>query len=113
MGFEELRTRAYSLSPRVRSRFGARGTHAETSIVDAQDAVDAVRRLREACHDMRQPVAAVLALSGVALSEPALPEAVRVRLEQIVQQAESLADMIQEWLHVAQTGGPGDQGRPG
>jgi len=62
---------------------------------------------------MRQPVAAVLALTGAALSEPGVPGSARVRLEQIVQQAESLADMIQEWLYVAQAGELGDHARLG
>ena len=56
---------------------------------------------------MRQPVAGVLALAGAALTEPGLPRSVHARLEQIVQQAEWLADMIQNWLHAAQPGEPG------
>ncbi len=55
---------------------------------------------------MRQPVAGVLALAGAALTEPGLPRSVHARLEQIVQQAEWLADMIQNWLHAAQPGTP-------
>jgi signal transduction histidine kinase len=102
MGFQGPRTRTHNLAHRVRPGLGAGRTLAEMSPVDGQDAADAVQQLRETCHDMRQPVAAVLALTGAALSEPALPQTVRVRLEQIVQQAESLADMIQEWLYVAQ-----------
>lgn len=74
--------------------------------VDAQERADAAQGLREACHDMRQPVAGVLALAGAALTEPGLPRSVHARLEQIVQQAEWLADMIQNWLHAAQPGTP-------
>lgn len=77
---------------------------------DTADAADAALGFRETCHDMRQPVASVLALAGAALSEPGLPRTVRVSLEQIVQQAERLADMIQDWLHGAQRG---DAGSPG
>jgi len=55
---------------------------------------------------MRQPVASVLALAGAALTEPGLPRSAGARLEQIVQQAEWLADMIQNWLHAAQPGEP-------
>src|SRR5204862_5044621 len=75
--------------------------------VDAEDAVDAARRLLEACHDMRQPIAGVLALAGATLTEPGLPTAARARLEQIIQQAEWLADMIQSWLHASQPDEPG------
>lgn len=78
------------------------GPRAETA-----DAADAARGLRETCHDMRQPVAGVLALAGAALSEPDLPRTVRVSLEQIVLQAERLADMIQDWLHGALHGDAG------
>jgi signal transduction histidine kinase len=48
---------------------------------------------------MRQPVAGVFALAQAALVEPGLPQNVRTRLEQIVEQAEWLSDMIQHWLH--------------
>jgi len=113
MGSEGPGTRTHDLPHRVHPRFGAGETRAETSPGGAQDEADAVQRLREACHDMRQPVAAVLALTGAALSEPSLSGAVRVRLEQIAQQAESLADMIQEWLYAAQGGESAGQGRHG
>jgi K+-sensing histidine kinase KdpD len=56
---------------------------------------------------MRQPVAGVLALAGAALTEPGLPGAARARLEQIIQQAEWLADMIQGWLEAARPDEPG------
>jgi hypothetical protein len=55
---------------------------------------------------MRQPVAGVLALAGAALAEPGLPGVARLRLEQIIKQAERLADMIQDWLRTAQPGDP-------
>ena len=72
------------------------------------DAADADQGLCEACHDMRQPVAGVLALAEAALTEPGVPTEVRVCLEQIVQQAEWLAETIQNWL---QTGQPDDPAR--
>lgn len=59
---------------------------------------DGFQRLRETCHDIRQPVAGVLALAGAALTDPNLPEVARSYLEQIVTQAESLADVIRQWL---------------
>ena len=61
-----------------------------TSIRDPRFGQD----LLEACHDMRQPVACVLALAAAALAEPGLPVAMRARLESIVEQAQWLADVI-------------------
>jgi hypothetical protein len=49
------------------------------------------QRLRETCHDIRQPVAEVLALARAALAGPDLPEVTRSYLEQIVTQTRSLA----------------------
>ena len=43
--------------------------------------------LREVCHDIRQPIAGVLALAGAALVEADLPEGARSRLERIVELA--------------------------
>ncbi|MGH3202466.1 MAG: ATP-binding protein [Streptosporangiaceae bacterium] len=51
-------------------------------------------QLRETCHDMRQPIAAMMALAAAALTVPELPAVARGRLEQITEQAEWLADMI-------------------
>lgn len=77
------------------------------SRADAWDAADPAQGLRETCHDMRQPVAGVLTLAGAALTEPDLPRAARACLEQIVQQAEWLADMIQDRLHAGEPSEPG------
>ena len=55
-------------------------------------------RLRETCHDMRQPVAAVLALADAALTGPCLPDVTRSYLEQISALAQSLADVVHQWL---------------
>jgi two-component system nitrate/nitrite response regulator NarL len=57
-------------------------------------APELLRELRETCHDMRQPIATVLALVAAALSEPGLPAAARGRLGQITEQAGWLADMV-------------------
>lgn len=107
MGFEEPRARAASLAPRVPPGVGEGRARANAPRVDAEDATDAAQGLREACHDMRQPVAGVLALAGAALAEPGLPGAVRGDLEQIIQYAEWLADMIQDRLQSARSGEPG------
>ena len=55
---------------------------------------DIDQQLQEAFHDMRQPLAAELALAAAALTEPDLPGAARDRLKQIIEQAGWLADMI-------------------
>jgi signal transduction histidine kinase len=51
---------------------------------------------------MRQALAGVFALAGAALTEPGLPENARYRLEQIVGQAQWLADMIQDTLRAGE-----------
>jgi C4-dicarboxylate-specific signal transduction histidine kinase len=55
---------------------------------------------------MRQPVAGIFALASAALVEPGLPQAARARLEEIVQQAEWLAEVIQDGLQAAESGSP-------
>lgn len=45
-------------------------------------------------HDMRQPVTRMAALALSALAEPGVPQPARARLEQILEQANWLADLI-------------------
>jgi signal transduction histidine kinase len=66
--------------------------------IDVHEVPDVAQQLRETCHDMRQPIANVLALAAAALTESALPAPATGRLQQIVGQAEWLADMIQAFL---------------
>jgi C4-dicarboxylate-specific signal transduction histidine kinase len=54
--------------------------------------------LRLACHDIRQPIAGVLALAGAALTEARLPEDTRARLNQIVKLAEWQSAVVEHWL---------------
>ena len=63
--------------------------------------------LLQACHDLRQPIAGVLALAGAALAEADLPANVRACLNQIVGLAERQSDVIDNWLGVP-AGGPDD-----
>lgn len=70
------------------------------------DAYCSVDGLREACHDIRQPIAAVLALAGAALAEADLPEGTRNRLKQIMGLAEWQADVIENWLEVSRGAEP-------
>lgn len=72
--------------------------------IDVREIPDVAQQLRETCHDMRQPVANVLALAAAALTEQALPAPATGRLQQIVGQAEWLADMIQAVLGDATRG---------
>jgi signal transduction histidine kinase len=53
---------------------------------------------RETCHDMRQPIASVLALAAATLADPGLPPAARGRLELITEQAEWLAALVRHSL---------------
>jgi signal transduction histidine kinase len=59
---------------------------------------------------MRQPLASMFALAAAALAEPGLPPAARARLEQMVEQAEWLADMIEHSLQLAAPDAPGAGG---
>jgi hypothetical protein len=59
---------------------------------------------------MRQPIAGVLALAEAALTEPGVPRRVRVCLEQIVREAEWLAETIQNWLQTGQRNDPASFG---
>jgi len=60
--------------------------------------------LREVCHDIRQPIAGVLALAGAALTGTDLPEDTRHRLEQIIGLAEWQSDVVESWLEVSASG---------
>jgi signal transduction histidine kinase len=75
--------------------------------IEAHEVPDVIRQFHETCHDMRQPVASVLALAVAALTESTLPTAAKGRLEQIVGQAEWLADMIQAFLRDVNRGEAG------
>ena len=76
--------------------------------LEVEQVPDVVRRLRETCHDMRQPVASVLALAAATLTDPDLSAAARGRLEHIIGQAEWLADMIHDCLTANGQEEPGD-----
>lgn len=54
--------------------------------------------VREAAHDLRQPVAAVLAVASAALTDPHLSDQVRRGLEQIEAQAQWISKIIQDML---------------
>jgi len=60
--------------------------------------------LRQVCHDIRQPIAGVLALAGAALCEADLPEDTRRRLNQIVGLAEWQSDVIDHLLWAPEAG---------
>jgi signal transduction histidine kinase len=67
-------------------------------LVDTSPATSDTDGLREMCHDMRQPVASIIVLADAALTEPAIPSDVRVRLDLIREQAEWLGDLLQDLL---------------
>jgi len=81
--------------------------------IEVENKADRVQLLRETFHDMRQPVANVMALAAATLTEPALSAVARDRLEQIVEQAEWLADMIHDCLVAQQQEEPDDIENPG
>ncbi len=68
---------------------------ARQTLAGAQQRPGAVR---QAAHDLRQPVAAVLALASAALSDESATELVQQRLEQIVTEAHWLSKIINDML---------------
>ena len=54
--------------------------------------------MRQACHDIRQPIAGVLALAEAALSEADLPQNTRECLDKIIELAEWQSDLTEHWL---------------
>ena len=70
--------------------------------IKVENKADTVQELRETFHDLRQPVAIMMALAAAGLTEPNLPVAAQHRLEQIIEQAEWLSDMIRNCLTTQQ-----------
>src|SRR5205823_1171943 len=66
--------------------------------IEVENRADMVQQLRETFHDLRQPVANMMALAAAALTEEDLPAAAQNRLKQITEQAEWLSDMIHNCL---------------
>jgi signal transduction histidine kinase len=62
--------------------------------------------VQRAAHDLRQPVAAVLALASAALADEPAPKRVQHRLEQIISEAQWISKIIHDML--AEPGAPGD-----
>ena len=81
--------------------------------IEVEHRIDTVQQMRETFHDMRQPVAIMMALAAAAFTDPGLPAAVRHRLEQIIEQAEWLSDMIHGCLTAQQQEEPDETGNPG
>jgi signal transduction histidine kinase len=73
---------------------GTHETFRNLAVADRLSATSDTDRLREICHDMRQPVASIIALADAALSHAAVPSSVRGRLGQVRDQAEWLGDLL-------------------
>jgi signal transduction histidine kinase len=54
--------------------------------------------VRHAAHDLRQPVAAILALASAAVAEAQTPERMQRRLNQIVNEANWISEIIRDML---------------
>lgn len=61
-------------------------------------------RVREVCHDLRQPVAAILMLASAAEIRPDVPEGVRRMLQEITTQAEDISAAVRQFLDDAKQG---------
>lgn len=104
-GMPSALARDYGISSRI-----------EAGVLDRANALQAGHRytctgrqeLWEACHDMRQTVAALQALADAALADCDLQGTTRAHVERIASQAEILADTIRLQLHPAGD----DQRRP-
>jgi K+-sensing histidine kinase KdpD len=81
--------------------------------IGVENKADTARQLREAFHDMRQPVANTMALAAAALTEPDLSVAARDFLERIIEQAGWLTDMIHDCLVAHHQEAPEAGGKPG
>ena len=68
------------------------------SMPDLLVAADPADRLRPMCHDLRQPVAAIMMLAAAAAVESEVSDATRTRLEQITAEAEWMASIIRDTL---------------
>jgi signal transduction histidine kinase len=62
------------------------------------DAEDLHGRLDPMCHDLRQPLAAIMMLAAAAAAEAEVSDTTRVRLEQITAEAEWMSSIIREVL---------------
>jgi signal transduction histidine kinase len=62
------------------------------------DAEDPHGRLDPMCHDLRQPLAAIMMLAAAAAAEAEVSDTTRVRLEQITAEAEWMSSIIREVL---------------
>jgi signal transduction histidine kinase len=76
----------------------AAGAATSLRLVELASTTSDTDRLREMCHDMRQPVASIIVLADAALSEDSIPSAVRARLGQVQEQAEWLGDLLKHLL---------------
>lgn len=67
-------------------------------LVDPVSNAPDVDRLREICHDMRQPVASILMLADATLTDDSIPSVVRDSLGLVREQAEWLGDLLQHLI---------------
>lgn len=73
-------------------------------LVDCAPDASETDRLQEICHDMRQPVAGIMALAEAALSNAEITLGVRNRLGQIRDQAEWLSELLRDLIEPPATG---------
>jgi signal transduction histidine kinase len=70
--------------------------------IDVHEATDIGHRLSLPCRELQQAIAGILTQAAAALAEPGLALTSRRYLEQIVQQANWLEDMIEDFLRSVQ-----------
>jgi signal transduction histidine kinase len=73
-------------------------TSVSTARGNTNDAHPRPGTVQQAAHDLRQPIATVLALASAALADELAPERIQRRLEQIAAEARWLSKIIQDML---------------
>jgi signal transduction histidine kinase len=82
----------------TRGAIGQAGDSASRVRENLTDAQQRPGTVQQAAHDLRQPVAAVLALASAALVDEPVPDRVQQRLEQIITEGHWLSKIINDML---------------
>lgn len=97
----------FAVAPMSAAPDGGHTVVRSLSLADSPSSPSGIdEQLYELAHDMRQPVASIIVLAEAVLTEAAIPAAARMRLAQIVDQAEWLGDMLSQVLEPSTEGTP-------
>jgi signal transduction histidine kinase len=82
----------------------ARQQEADTLLYADGGTAIPLARVREVCHDLRQPVAAIMMLASAAEMRPDVPDSVKAALQEITDQAEDISSAVRQFLDDAKRG---------